>query len=126
MRSDAKVLLFFLEDGNDTPETREAARALRDSFDGELVVRFRNGTVPVTGAPEKCDFVGGFPIPDEYSARFPVLGNDGSVKQPFAPSDTASPDINTPPNALTPQSTEAEELAKEVGAVGGWGAPPQS
>lgn len=126
MKSGAKVLLYFLHEGNNTDETREAARALRDSFDGELVVRFRNGTVPVTGAPEKCDYVAGEPIPDEYSARFPVMGSDGSVKQPFAPSDTASPDINTPPNALTSQGTEAEELQKEIGSVGGWGAPPQS
>lgn len=125
MKSNAKIVLYFLPNGDSSPELREKAKALKVEGE-ELTIRYRNGTVPVNGAPEVCDYVAGDPIPAEYSARFPTLSENG-VTEAFAPDTRFSPDDRTPPNAgVAPQaqsSTEKEDaLAAEVGSVGGgWG-----
>ena len=127
MRLNEKVILFFLPNGDSSPEIRNKARELvKLAPENETyTVRFRNGSAPGEGAPETCDFVAGDPIPENYAARFPTLGDDGSVAEPFAPRPDL--DANSQKRDVSERQAEAKEtkedeaLREEVGNASSWG-----
>jgi hypothetical protein len=85
-------------------------------------VRVRNGSAPITGGLEKCDYVAGPAIPGAYLMKYPKVGEANETPQE-AQSETLNPG-NEGGTAATGQGAQssASPLASEVGSVtGGWG-----
>lgn len=117
MKRNRKTALYFLDGGKLTPETEADAYAIEAAHN--VNVKFRNGSIEASGAPEKSDFIAGGPIPTGYAGR-DILTATGVIHAT----------VDTPSVAEVPQATEAATgLAAEVGAVGavpqqnsgGWG-----
>jgi len=122
MKRDVKTILFFLANGNLTKEAEAEAKAIEKASDENRVVKFRNGSVPVTGKLELCDYVAGEPIPAEYAQTYRTANADGSSNEPYR-QGTAETDTAT--TGEVPQGgAQVDPLAQEVGSVGGpggWG-----
>lgn len=105
-----KTVLYFLENGRLTAETEAAARELE--FKQNVNIRFRNGSVAGTGAPEKADYIAGGPIPNDYAA-FPVITAEGVV---------ASGNDAPRGEELPQEKPGLTGLAAEIGSAGsgGW------
>ncbi len=123
MKRNVKIVLYFLANGNLTAEAEAEAKAIERTSEDDVTVRFRNGSVPVTGKLEKCDYVAGAPIPAEYLQTFPKIGAAGSVDDSNVGKSNA-PETDAPQTgAVSSTGAEVDPLAAEVGSVGGWGAP---
>lgn len=108
-----KTVLFFLVDGAMTQEAQETARQIEVNH--AVTVKFRNGTVQNTGAPEKADFVSGSPVPFEYQS-YPFITPDGVTNAP-APAATAADASQPETNAG--QAPAQDDLAAQIGSTGG-------
>jgi hypothetical protein len=120
-----KKAIYFTQGTAPTEADSAAARALMFKLEARVV--FRNGGIDEGGGrPEKCDFVAGPRIPDIYRKVATVVDEAGNViGKPVLSREalvTVSPETGSPPTA---KDTEAEKIAREVGAVPsatGWGA----
>lgn len=129
MKRNTTIVLFFLANGNLTAQASEAATAIEKGLDGNVSVRFRNGTVPVTGKLEVCDFIAGDPIPAEYAQTYRTINADGSANEPNT-SNTVPEGDGAQTGAVPQGGAQTDPLAQEIGSVngqqggqqGGWGA----
>ena len=111
-----KTVLFFLVDGAMTQEAQDAARQIEVNH--SVNVKFRNGTVQNTGAPEKADFVAGNPVPVEYQV-YPFITPDGVTNAPTPAAATLDASQSETNGGEAPAQTN---LAAQIGSTGGgWG-----
>jgi len=122
MRKSAKICLYFVADGAVTAAHLADVDAIETSH--KVTVKFRNGSTPGNGAPEKADYIAGEPIPLAYLQSYPRLTVEGVDNAELAATDTT--------NELGGMATDAGEtpalsdLKTEIGSSqsagnGGWG-----
>lgn len=115
--------LYFTADMVATEiETEEARQIARKH---ETNVRIRNGTAPITGSLEKCDYVAGTTIPAAYLMKYRKVGeaNEAPKETEQVATDTGNASGATAVGQGAQPSPSS--LASEVGSVtGGWGVKP--
>ncbi len=105
MIKNRKTLLFFTSAVMLSDIERARADALEDNL--KVNVKIRNGSVPMNGNPEPCDFVAGN-APAEYVKQFPYVDEQGNVN---APSFDAPPTLA---HGLTEAATAGSEKGPET------------
>lgn len=103
----------------ETDEARNISRGYATN------VRIRNGSAPINGGLEKCDYVAGTTIPNAYALKYPKIGEANEAPQETQPEATDAGNASSPAaGGESPQSSPSS-LAAQVGSVsGGWGNTP--
>ena len=117
--------LYFVAHGAPTDAHFADAEAIETAH--RVNVKFRNGTVPGSGAPELTDFVAGDPVPVEY-LKYPRQTPEG-VTHAEQPADFTT-NIDSGDETNAGEKPVLSDLASEIGSAGGsaptnggWGAP---
>ena len=124
MNKTLKTCLYFLAGGALTEAASADAEAIERAH--RVNVKFRNGSISNSGAPEFAEFVAGEPIPFEYMAyaRLTASGTENAAQTP-APAANINPGTQTDAS----QKPVSSDLASEIGSApsgnttisGGWG-----
>lgn len=115
--------LYFTAGAVATEVETEEARNISRGY--ATNVRIRNGSAPINGGLEKCDYVAGTTIPNAYALKYPKIGEANEAPQETQPEATDTGNASGPAAGGEGSQSSPSSLASQVGSVsGGWGNTP--